>query len=73
MEPIADIFEGPSATTELCKVVADSGLEPQAFAEHFIATNGLQKGGIAVEFRCIIFALLTLAVVDRKLRLILTI
>ena len=64
--PIVDVFEGPSATQKLCNVIADSGLEPQAFAEHFIITHGLQtRGSVAVEFRCLVFGLLSLAVVDR--------
>ena len=50
----------------ICRAIAQSGLEPQGFVDNFFTTAGVSsKTGLAVEFRCLVFALHMFAVVDR--------
>ena len=64
--PDSELFEGPSAATELCKSISASDLEPSAYVEQFILNSGVAaRGGLAMELRCSVHALALLATNDR--------
>ena len=64
--PQADLFDGPSSISELCRTIASSGMEPAPFLENFMSLSGVNpKGGLATELRCNIFTINLLATVDR--------
>ena len=64
--PDATVFEGTASIVELCTAMTRSNMEPLAFVNQFLETNGIDtKSATAFSLRYDFFSLYLMSVVDR--------
>ena len=64
--PNPRVFEGPSALREVVKAIVATGLEPQAYIQHWTTNSGISpKSGLATEMMVLVFSLYSMVCWDR--------
>ena len=64
--PNTRVFEGPSALREVVKAIVSTGLEPQAYIQHWTTNSGISpKSGLATEMMVLVFSLYSMVCWDR--------